>query len=281
MASMKPLFLRILALVLVGLLSGCMGFYGHRRYERSSSIADFLFPKEQRVVSPEMPVLRLPLKVGIAFVPSANRHGGDFSDYQQQQLLEKVADSFRSQRFVESVQVVPTTYLRREGSFDNLDQLKRMMGLDVIVLLAYDQIQFTSDNLLSLSYWTIIGAYTVHGNKNDTHTMIEAVVYDIGSRSLLFRAPGANQTRRGSTAFELGENRRRDSAKSLELASADLTINLNAELSRFMTRVKEGKSNVKVEHREGYTGGGSADALLIIGLVLAAGVALGRKHLKH
>jgi rhombotail lipoprotein len=276
---MKRNFIPLLLLVTTGLLmAGCVGVFGMRKCERSSSIADYLFPKEQRAVEPSVPVLALPLKVGVAFVPPGQRSRGDFSEMQKQVLLEKVASSFRSQKFVESVQPIPAGYLRREGSFDNLDQLKRMLGIDVVILLSYDQIQFTDDNLLSLTYWTIVGAYVFHGNKNDTHTLVEAVVYDINSRSLLFRAPGSNQTRRGATGVGLDEFRRRDAAASLELATADLIKNLDMELLNFRTRVKEGTANVRIEHRAGYSGGGSADWLLVGLLGLGAGVALLRRR---
>ena len=37
--------------------------------------------------------------------------------------------------------------------------------------------QFTDEGLASFAYWTIIGAYIIPGEKNDTHTMLDAVVY--------------------------------------------------------------------------------------------------------
>ena len=279
MKTRASFFTPLLVLGLAVLLGGCVGFMGQRRCERSSSIADFLFPKEQQTVQPSMPLLQLPLRVGVAFVPSANRYGADFSDYQKEKLLERVSETFRAQKFVDTLQVIPTTYLRTGGSFDNLDQLKRMMGIDVIVLVSYDQLQFTSDNILSLSYWTIVGAYVVKGNHNDTHTLMEAVVYDIGSRSMLFRAPGVNQTRASATGVELAEYQRRDSGASLELATDDLIKNLNIALENFRTQVKEGRAGVKIEHRAGYSGGGAADWVLVslLGLV-AAGAMLGRRH---
>ena len=43
-----------------------------------------------------------------------------------------------------------------------------MFGIDVIVLLSYDQVQFRDEGLLSLTYWTVVGAYTIPGEKNDT-----------------------------------------------------------------------------------------------------------------
>lgn len=259
-------------------LTGCVGFHS-RQNHRSSGIADFLYPKQDRpVVAPQMPVLELPLKVGIAFAPAENRFSSSVSTVQNEQILEKVAEAFRSQVFVKSIEVIPSGYLRAKGSFDNLDQVRRMMDIDVVVLVSYDQVQFTEENLLSLTYWTIVGAYIFQGNKNDTHTMIEAVVYDIPSRSLLFRAPGVNQMKSSATHMGLAEKRREDSAKSLALAMDDMTVNLGQRLGSFKEQVKQGKAKVEIRHSEGYTGAGSADAVLALILAAAGGLAWIRRN---
>jgi len=57
-------------------------------------------------------------------------------------------------------------------------------------LISYDQTQFTDQGVLTLAYWTIVGAYVVQGEKNDTQTMVDAVVYDIPSRKMLFGLQG-------------------------------------------------------------------------------------------
>lgn len=68
--------------------------------------------------------------------------------------------------------------------------------------------------------------------------------------------------------------------KSLEgfyLAVADMTTNLDAELARFKTRVKE-EEVAKIENREGNTGSGSASLyLLIAALVVLLGRVADRK----
>ncbi len=48
-----------------------------------------------------------------------------------------------------------------------------MYDIDVIALVSYDQVQFTDGSFLSLTYWTIVGAYVVAGEKNDTSTMLD------------------------------------------------------------------------------------------------------------
>ena len=148
-----------------------------------------------------IPTLRLPLRVGLAFVPPSTSRG--LTELQKTELLREVAAKFRALPFVESIEVVPTTYLRPGGGFENLDQLRSLLGVDVIALIAYDQAQLTSGTAWSLSYWTIVGAYVVPGEKNDTATLMEAVVYDIASRKLLFRAPGTSTIKGHATPVRL------------------------------------------------------------------------------
>lgn len=269
-----------LSLVLAALLcTSCAHMFGHNRSQRSSSIVGFLYPgKEETIVQPAMPVLRLPLRVGIAFVPAENNWGNAISEQQRNKLLDRIATKFRDQGFISKIELIPSTYLRPKGSFNNLDQVARMLQIDLVVLVSYDQMQFADDNFLSLSYWTIVGAYLFKGNKNDTQTLIEAAVYDIPSRSFLFRAPGANQLKSSSTGIKTQERQRADSVESLSQATDDLIANLDAELSAFRLRVKEGKANVRVEHREGYSGGGSIGAWFTLGLL---GIAFCARRLRR
>lgn len=260
------------AAALVALLSSCASFslYGPRKVDRSSSIVSFLYPDARDpLVTPSVPVLRLPLRVGLAFVPEAsNKRREDFSDAQKSALLERIAAQFKNRAFIQSIQVIPSSYLRPGGSFANLDQIRNLLGVDVMVLVAYDQMQFTDANKLSLAYWTIVGAYLIKGNKNDTHTLLEAVVYDIPSRKLLFRAPGVSHVSAGSTAIEIRQRLREDSAKGFELATNDLIKNLKAKLTAFQERLKQSPGEAKIEHRPGYTGVGLLPSWFAAGLLL-------------
>ena len=278
----SPLFVALIALSVA--TAGC-AFFPHQRGHRSGSVVAFLFPKERpSIQTPAMPVLNLPLRVGVAFVPSADGAGpSGFSDMQQQALLEKVAAQFRAQPFVQEIEAIPSLYLRPGGGFENLEQLRSVMGIDVIVLLSYDQVQFTEDTPLSLAYWTIVGAYTVQGNRNDTHTLMEATVYDIASRSLLFRAPGIDQTKAWSAPIDLKRELRQDSARSFEKATMQLTANLDASLERFRESVKAGRTNVQINHRPGFTGAGAigpGTATLLFAAVLVGGSLYVRRHFK-
>jgi rhombotail lipoprotein len=146
-----------------------------------------------------------------------------------------------------------------------------MFGVDVIALVSYDQYQFTGEGVASLSYWTIVGAYIIPGEKNDTHTMVDAAVYDIASRKLLFRAPGVSHIKGRSTLVNINEQLRKDRVEGFQIASRDLAKNLDEELAKFKEKVKQSPESYKVVHKEGYTGGGSVDSLVLMLMAFAGG----------
>jgi rhombotail lipoprotein len=285
----RRLLFALLATALAFTLTGCVGFWGQRRHHEASSVVQFLYPDTAMpFVQPEIPTLRLPLRVGVAFVPPGLPGGrgfshiqANFTEQQKTELLRKVAGQFKTLPFVQSIEIIPATYLRPGGGFANLDQLRTMLGIDVIALIAYDQAQTSDDNEASLAYWTIVGAYLVPAQAQATHTLMEAVVYDIPSRSLLFRAPGTSTVKGHATLLRNASELRKDSAQSLEEAGAQMTANLAQELELFKVRAREEPGTVKIEHRPGYTGGGSLDvgfALLLVVLLGTAAVRALRKE---
>lgn len=200
------------------LLTGCQTGANYR----NSSAVEYLYPNSrQQEVSEEIPHLTLPLRVGVAFTPGSYGQFGGLTEVEKMALLEKVSRDFQQLDFVESIEIIPSSYLRPAGSFENLDQLKRMFDIDIIALVSYDQTRFSGEGFASVAYWTIIGAYIVKGEKNTTHTMLDTVVYDINSRKLLFRAPGVSSVRSSATPINLGTQQREDSMQGYDLASAD------------------------------------------------------------
>lgn len=257
--------------MLMSLISGC----GARHTHYNSSAVQFLYPEKQEKQTPQIPALSLPLKVGIAFVPETS---GDSTYYSQRntftendkmKLLKEIAANFGKYEFVQSIEIIPSAYLRPKGGFTNLDQIRTMYGIDVIALVSYDQHQFTDEDALSLSYWTIVGAYIIPGQINDTHTMVDAVVYDIKSRKLLFRAPGVSLIKGRATPVNASKELREDSIEGFTIASQDLIVNLDAQLQLFKEKVKDAPEEYKITNKPGYTGGGSVDIfmLLFIGIV--------------
>jgi rhombotail lipoprotein len=108
---------------------------------------------------------------------------------------------------------------------------------------------------LSISYGTVVGIYVVPGEKNDTKTMIDAAVYDIASRKLLFRAPGIGDVKAAATPINWSEELREDSKKGFEEASTDLTANLKIQLAEFKEKVTNSPAEYKIEYKPGYKSG--------------------------
>ncbi len=266
----------LLAIILTLLLSSC---FTPRSTHYASSVMEYLYPKESGyVVEPGIPVLSLPLRVGIAFVPAGHSYSwrtGKITESKKTEIMDKVADHFRKYKFVKSIEVIPSPYLKPMGGFANLEQLRTMYGLDVIALVSVDQTQFTDDNFLSITYWTIVGAYVVPGNKNDTHTMIDVAVYDIKSRKFLFRAPGISQVKGLSTAVGIQQRLRQDRERGLTLSADKMIISLDQQLQLFRKKVKQRPKEYTVRYREGYSGGaggGSIDPYVLMLMALMAGL---------
>ena len=259
MWKVKSLF--VLALVLI--LSGC----ATQQKGMRSSVVDYLYPQDNRTVKPSIPQLSLPLKVAIAFVPeqSAYGRGHDFNNAQisapvlsevlKLNLLEQVAASFNGIEYIDKIEIIPSAYLRPQGSFTNLKQIKTMYDVDVIALVSYDQIQFSSQNKLSLSYWTLVGAYFIEGDENDTSTLIDTVVYDIDSQKMLFRAPGQSQINNTSTAINLPVQQRTDSEAGFNIATENMITNLKQQLDTFEDKIKANPQQYQVTQVAGYQGG--------------------------
>lgn len=250
-----------LLLVLVAfVLSGC----SNQRVNTKSSVMEYLYPtSDDTLVTPSIPHLKLPLRVGVAFVPESaentssrnlwtgRSYSGKITEFKKNEILESVSDNFRALEFVSNIEVIPSAYLTPGGSFANMSQIKTMYGIDVIALVSYDQVQFTDEGALSLSYWTIVGAYLVSGEKNDTSTLMDTVVYDIASKTMLFRAPGTSRVMGNSTLVNLSEELRADSIQGFEIAAQDMVENLKTQLATFQERIKENPDQVKISHRDG------------------------------
>lgn len=272
MSHIKKSFRLLLLVVAVGLLGACHGFGGAGA--NKSSLVEFLYPNSNGYVeTPEVPHLQLPLRVGIAFTPATQSGITGFAETQKQELARNVAARFADLEFVNNIEIIPSDYLRYQGSFANLDQLRQLFNIDVIVLLSYDQNIFVDNGLLSFTYWTIVGAYVVPGENNDTQTLIDAAVYDIASRKLLFRAPGASVIKSRSTLIANSEQLREDSTQGFADASTELTGNLSLELDRFQQRLKEAPDQFQISAREGYSGigSGSIDSWFLFLIACLAG----------
>ncbi len=277
----------LITLILVTFLSGCAGL----QIRTKSSVVDYLYPEgSETMVEPSIPVLSIPLKVGIAFVPgkpdrSSGKRlwtdavgGGAFTEANKAELLEKIADNFRQYKFVSEIEVIPSVYLTAGGGFSNLEQIRTMYGIDIIALVSYDQVQFTDEGWLSFTYWTIIGAYIISGEKNDTSTMLDTAVFDIRSKKMLFRAPGTSNIKGSSTPINLNVELRADSMKSFEEAADNMIANLDKQLSSFRAKIKKNPEKVKITYSGGYSGGGIFGVIELLLMFLFVAITAAKKY---
>jgi rhombotail lipoprotein len=247
----------------VCLSTGCVFWDSKRQTAERTSLLDFLYPTEsEKELQPTIPTLKLPLKVGLAWVPmSGDARGPRESTGLPAQFLDetlgKVRQQFTNLPFVSEVVIVPGQYLQPKGGFENLNQVRTMFGVDVIALVSRDQKQFADPNALSFLYLTVVGAYVVPAEKNETYTMVDTAVFDIPSRTLLFRAPGMHRSKGRSTYVGLDDALRKEQEEGVVLASKAMVDNLKSELGLFQERIKKQPDTVRVVHRPGYTGGGA------------------------
>lgn len=291
---------RSACVLLAALLSACTTGRSHQ----STSVVGYLYPEGRAATidTTAIPVLKLPLRVGIAFVPPAGRAtrfgevswtpDGAIPEAEKLRLMRRVTDHFRRQPIIKSVEVIPTAYLTPGGSYANLDQLRAMFDVDVVVLMAYDQVQFSTEGAASLTYLTLVGAFVVEGDQHDTRTMLDAVVIDVASRRVLFRAPGTSVLKARSTAVELEKEQRANQLRGFILASENLVGNLETSLEQFKQRVREAPGDVKVVRTAEFdrraavgaaSGAGAVDRslLLLVGVVALLAMLRGGLFRRH
>jgi rhombotail lipoprotein len=268
----------LLIALLLPILSGCSSFWMAGNYEKtregaSSSLVDFLYPNGEipPKVADQMPHLSLPLRVGIAFVPSNSRL--DITATEKQELLEQAASSFRDRAYVESIDAIPDTYMRSARGVQGMKQVASIYDVDVMALVSYDQISFSAERDSALLYWTVVGAFVVKGNSNEVQTMIDTAVFDVSTSKLLFRAPGTHHEQGNATLMDTGKELRKLRSAGFVAATDDMIVNLDQELDGFREAVEKGE-RAEVEWRAGSGGGGGGLGLAL--LIFLAGVAIFR-----
>lgn len=91
-----------------------------------------------------MPTLKLPLRVGLAFVPPTTSGGSRgyghssidvLPEALKSQLLEQVKTEFAKEKFLSEIVVIPDAYLAGRKGFDTLDAIAVHAGRDGARLL--------------------------------------------------------------------------------------------------------------------------------------------------
>lgn len=264
------------------LLTGCaniqsmMGMNYSNQQRSYSSIVEYLYPNERGEINiePKIPNLNIPLKIGVAFVPEScgtfRRH--DLNENLKSNLLQRVAHKFNDKKIIEKVEVIPSTYFRRKGGFEDLRNIKKEFDVDIFVLLSYDQIQYTDRTNLSVIYHlTVFGKYLIKGDKNDTVTLLDVAVYDINSEELLFKSRGYSKIKSDVASAFVSEELRINSQKGFEDGINNMIVNLDYELVRFKEKIQKKEVAVNVNYRRGYSGGGSMNVPGLLAIFILLG----------
>ena len=273
-----------LGLVVVFGLSGCADlacFTSCQRHaQNSTSLVEFLYPNGAPPPAQDsQPQLRLPLRVGLAFLPSngEQRIGPDAA--QKEALLQEIRKRFVSRKFIAEIVLIPDYYLQGKRGFEGLEGVQRLYGIDLMALVSYDQVAHEDDNHWSLGYMTIVGAYVLKGTRHDVSTLVDLAVVDPATHSLVLRAGGFD-TRHGTVAL-VDENRRlRETAsEAFAAATQQMIDHFDSALTAFESQVRDGTANVRVVSNHGRPtgGGGAIDWLALLFLAPIAVVAAKRR----
>lgn len=286
---MKPRILRTgrtLALTGVAalMLSGCTavsalldGPQGQRQSHNSSSLVEFLYPDGH--IPPaenQIPELRVPLRVGLAFLPT--RNGAGPTAAQRDELLEQIRQRFASRKFVTEIVTIPDYYLRNGRGFDGLQGVQRLYSVDVMALVSYDQVEHMDENDWSLGYLTIVGAYVLKGSHHDVATLVDLAVVDPVTRSLILRAGGTDSRNRNSTLVDQPREARESNAASFGAATTQMIDNFDVSLTKFEADVRAGKANIRVAKRQSSGGGGGGGSFAPLSLGLLALLVVARRR---
>jgi len=264
---MRKIALLVLLLATTTQVAGCVAV-GHTlcwpncssRSQNASSLVSFLYPNGAALPDQNsVPELRIPLRVGLAFLPSSRADVGQLDPVLQEELLERVRRHFMDRKFISEITIIPAYYLRDSKGYDGLAGVQRLYGVDVMALVSYDQVMHESDNEWSLAYLTIVGAYVVRGSRHDVTTLVDLAVVDAESRSLILRA-GGTDTRHGNTTLIASEVEQRQSSNDGFSAATDRMVeHFDEALGQFQAQIRDGTSRVRVADKSGkvLNGGGA------------------------
>ena len=268
--------MRVYSLFTLGVLvslTGCVNwnclYSCNRHSQNSTSLVDFLYPNGEKPPPQDaQPQLHLPLRVGLAFLPSRGPEAENGLDAAHQQaLLEQIRQRFISRKFVAEIVLIPDYYLRGRQGFGGLESVQRLYAIDLMALVSYDQVAHEDDNDWSLGYLTIVGAYVLKGTRHDVSTLVDLAVVDPATHSLVLRAGGFDN-RHGNVRLIDEPRRLREAATDgFTAATQQMIEHFDTALTAFETEVHEGRANVRVvSNKNGSGGGGALDWLFLLAL---------------
>ncbi|MEZ5473242.1 MAG: rhombotarget lipoprotein [Marinicella sp.] len=235
------------------------------RHNKTTSLVNFLYPDGNIPKDLPSPTLHLPLRVGLAFIPEANGHN-TINNSTKNKLLNGVKQQFSGLRYIKSIEIIPSIYLSNRSHTSQLEQIRQLYQLDVIALVSYDQIVNRKENLLAMTYLTIVGNYIFPGSHFDVNTLIDMALIDLDSKRLLFRAAGTNASK--GVVAEAFARQHYDKHQNRDFTNAMTMMqqNLATELSAFEQRLrsKDPNDDIKVVAKKGYEMSFGLDLLLFL-----------------
>lgn len=226
-----------LAAVLVG---GCtsMSIESATKQRQVASVLAFLYPGKEDAppVAAKVAEIKVPFRIGVAFVPDDIDPQFRLAESDRQRLSVAVQAAFAGYPFISNISTVPSMYLEPGGGFANLERVARLLNLDVVALISFDQMQHAGETGWSFLYWTGVGMYTVKGDQYDILTAVETVVLDIKSHRLLMRAAGISTIKGEATKVRLSEAAREARTRGFEEAVKDMIAKLHGEVKDFRER---------------------------------------------
>src|SRR6202161_4184777 len=134
-----------LGLAMIFGLSGCANlacFSSCQRHtQNSTSLVEFLYPNGAAPPAQDaQPQLHLPLRVGLAFLPSRGPEAiGGLDAAHKEALLEQIRQRFISRKFVADIVLIPDYYLQGRRGFEGLEGVQHLYNIDLMALVFYDE----------------------------------------------------------------------------------------------------------------------------------------------
>ena len=222
----------------------------------------FLYPDGKIPNDLSSPVLRLPLRIGLAYIPEIGRNN-HIEPAVKLQLLNNIKQQFEGLRYVQSIEIIPQMYVSGGRKSNQLQQIQQLYQLDVMALVSYDQIVNRKENLLAVTYLTIVGNYIFPGSHFKVSTLLDMALIDLKTKRLLFRAAGSHGSKGATAEAYTRHQYDQHQSNGFVVAMNQLTENLSHELQAFEQRLraKDPNDDIKVEAKKGYEM--AADSILL------------------
>lgn len=208
--------------------------YEPHSVHRGNNLASYIYGGKEVLPPATKKPLTLPAKVGVMFVPEKDQ-GFDVPETTKKHAIDAICSQLKShKKYVAGAFPVPSSYLHPNGGIANLDQVARIFDVDVIIVLAADQFQQQIRNpIAAFMDITLVGMFTIPGNIVDTRTVLEAAVYHVPSRALIFRTDGSDERKSRATNYGSTAVMREDAFTGVEAAANKLMFSLGEALTKF------------------------------------------------